>query len=337
MIDEDNGWAVGFYGQAYNTTDGGTNWVYQRLDTQERHLWAVQFIDSNIGWIVGEEGAIFKTIDGGTNWTSQWEGEYPSLTDVYFIDSQNGWVVGRWFYVNDGIIMYTSDGGETWENQESDTTTGLHTVFFTDKYHGWAGGRDGTILKWVPNNYPPYFISLNKVTAYEDSLFVYTAQAVDPEDSTVSYTFIDYPVWLTPSDSTISGTPSQMDSDTSFQVIASDGELTDTLFVEVTIEHDQSSINNLFTGIPKLFCMEQNYPNPFNPITKIRFGLPKSDNISLIIYDLLGKEIGRIAEGYFEAGYHTVIWDGSDWASGIYLYRLTTSENKVTRKLILQK
>ena len=84
-------------------------------------------------------------------------------------------------------------------------------------------------------NNPPYFISSDSVSISEHDELFYTARALDPENNTINYSFENYPHWLTPSDSTISGTPPEGATDTSFVVIASDGELTDILFVHITI------------------------------------------------------------------------------------------------------
>ncbi|UCD38524.1 MAG: caspase family protein, partial [Fidelibacterota bacterium] len=71
------------------------------------------------------------------------------------------------------------------------------------------------------------------------------------------------------------------------------------------------------------------YPNPFNPTATVRFGLPEAGNVTLIVYDLLGHEVLRLVEGYRDAGWQTVIWDGRDAAgreapTGLYLARLVT-------------
>ena len=89
------------------------------------------------------------------------------------------------------------------------------------------------ILGYRPQ--PPQLVSAELATAYEDSFFIYTAKAIDPEDSVVTYTFQDHPTWLTPADSTIFGIPREGAKDTSFMIIASDGELTDTLKVAVIV------------------------------------------------------------------------------------------------------
>jgi hypothetical protein len=97
------------------------------------------------------------------------------------------------------------------------------------------------------------------------------------------------------------------------------------------------SQDGISSKTPESFRLYQNYPNPFNPITTIKFGLPRSGEIELVLYNLLGKEIASLANGNFEAGYHSVIWDTRDFPSGIYVYRLIAGDYKETKKLILRK
>jgi hypothetical protein len=66
----------------------------------------------------------------------------------------------------------------------------------------------------------------------------------------------------------------------------------------------------------------QNYPNPFNPSTTIKFELPKSSMVRLSVYDLPGREVTVLVNERVEAGVHEVNFDGSNLASGVYLYRL---------------
>ncbi len=94
--------------------------------------------------------------------------------------------------------------------------------------------------------------------------------------------------------------------------------------------------------IPSKFVLSQNYPNPFNPSTVIEFALPKSEFVSLAIYDMLGREVAVLAKGEFQAGIHRVIWNGLDAnglhvASGTYLYRIIAGNNVVTKKMLLLK
>ncbi len=73
---------------------------------------------------------------------------------------------------------------------------------------------------------------------------------------------------------------------------------------------------------PAQFGLEQNYPNPFNPQTVLEFTLPTAGKVRLAVYDLLGREVARLADGVMAAGRHSVVFDGSRLASGVYLARL---------------
>ena len=96
-------------------------------------------------------------------------------------------------------------------------------------------------------------------------------------------------------------------------------------------------VNNISSEIPDLYVLYQNYPNPFNPVTKIKFSLPKSTHVKLIIYDVLGKEIAVMINQKQSAGTYEADWDGSNYPSGVYFYKLITGEFTETKKMVLLK
>lgn len=94
--------------------------------------------------------------------------------------------------------------------------------------------------------------------------------------------------------------------------------------------------------LPTSFNLQQNYPNPFNANTAISFELPVSSAIKLSIYNVLGQNVNVLEDGYFEAGNHTVIWNGLDGdgnpvSSGVYFYRLQAKDFNDTKKMLLVK
>ena len=102
-----------------------------------------------------------------------------------------------------------------------------------------------------------------------------------------------------------------------------------------------SVINNL-DALPNTFNISQNFPNPFNPVTTITFDVPYFDDISLVVYDLTGKEVVTLAEGNFAPGRYAVEWTainnaGDGIVSGMYIYRFTSSEKSFTRKMLFLK
>ena len=99
---------------------------------------------------------------------------------------------------------------------------------------------------------------------------------------------------------------------------------------------------SLATGVvselpPPSFALGQNFPNPFNPETSIPFSLESRQHVRLAIYDVLGREIARPVDGLREAGSHAVRFMAMGMASGVYIYRLETPGQVLTRKMVLLK
>jgi hypothetical protein len=89
------------------------------------------------------------------------------------------------------------------------------------------------------------------------------------------------------------------------------------------------------TSIPYVLSLSPNYPNPFNPSTVIEYTLGTSGEISLILYDVIGREMRVLDSGHKERGRHRVMLEGSGLAAGMYIYRLSTMNGEVSRKALL--
>ncbi len=89
--------------------------------------------------------------------------------------------------------------------------------------------------------------------------------------------------------------------------------------------------------IPKRFALIQNYPNPFNAITVIQYNLPLKSDVTIEIYDILGRKVETLIQGEQPAGQHQAIWKAEDQSSGIYFYRIQAGEYAETRKMVLLK
>jgi len=83
--------------------------------------------------------------------------------------------------------------------------------------------------------------------------------------------------------------------------------------------------------------LHQNYPNPFNPKTQISYSLPQADYVMLEVYNVLGQRMAVLVDGQQSAGEHTVSWDATNFASGLYFYRIATNEFIQTKKMLLTK
>jgi hypothetical protein len=106
------------------------------------------------------------------------------------------------------------------------------------------------------------------------------------------------------------------------------------------------TIGPLYTGIkgspdenniPEKFILYQNYPNPFNPKTVISWQLPFGSDVTLEVYNIRGQKIATLLSASQLSGFHSVVWDASSLASGVYMYRLQAGDYVLTKKMILMK
>ena len=94
--------------------------------------------------------------------------------------------------------------------------------------------------------------------------------------------------------------------------------------------------------LPTAFALHQNYPNPFNPSTTVKFDVPEATELTVVVYDLLGRKVVTLVEGTVQPGYRRVIWsgkaaDGSEVPTGIYIARLLTTGYTKSIKMVLLK
>lgn len=102
------------------------------------------------------------------------------------------------------------------------------------------------------------------------------------------------------------------------------------------IEYSQE-VEVMITQTPKLFALMQNYPNPFNPATTIAFSIPQAGNITLKVFDALGREVSTLVNEVKDAGNYTVWFNGASLSSGIYFYTIKSGNYTATKKLVLMK
>ena len=95
--------------------------------------------------------------------------------------------------------------------------------------------------------------------------------------------------------------------------------------------------NNVTIGAPANFVVSQNYPNPSNPKCRIDYQIPSDGKVTIKVYDLLGREVVTLVDESKQAGYYTAEFDGTNLASGIYIYRIKTGTFSDTKKMVLVK
>jgi hypothetical protein len=91
------------------------------------------------------------------------------------------------------------------------------------------------------------------------------------------------------------------------------------------------------TGEPVSYLTARNFPNPFNPTTTIGYSIPTAGNVHVSVFDITGREVAILVNGYQTAGQYAVQWDGHSFASGIYFYRVTVGNLSFTNRMVLMK
>jgi photosystem II stability/assembly factor-like uncharacterized protein len=366
-----HGVSVGYGGTLVRTTNSGEKWNQLLLGTLLEYMripiGAAQCINDTIITAVGYDGSILRTSNGGMNWVNQKSGTSLSLTGIYFLDELNGYCVG-----SGGTILHTTNGGETWLREASPTQSTLTSILFTNPMNGIVVGYNGTIMQttnggidWTPrqSGTDAYLTSLSfkgqngiavgssgTILRSTNSGYSWASQFSATLDwlNGVSFTSDqvvtavgDYGTILQSTDSGVSWSRQFSGTTTALVGICM---LNDNVG---TIVGDNGTILQTTTGgqrikssvsvsdFPKEFKLEQNYPNPFNPATKIQYDIPKITDVSLIVYDVIGREVARLVDEMKPPGHYEIVWDGSRLASGVYFYRLQTNNFIAVKKMLL--
>ncbi len=113
--------------------------------------------------------------------------------------------------------------------------------------------------------------------------------------------------------------------------------ISDTISWQFVVNRASEGVHGIQHEVPEEFSLEQNYPNPFNPEMRIRFGIPKTADVLLIIYNIIGQEITRVIDQRMAPGYYEVTFNGGKLSTGIYFYRLSAGKFSAVKKMVLIK
>lgn len=115
-----------------------------------------------------------------------------------------------------------------------------------------------------------------------------------------------------------------------------EGGKKDSTSVTYTVNGPSVLLSDL-SGLPETFSVSQNYPNPFNPATRIKFGLHNGGAVKIQIFNILGQEVFVFQSAFLPAGFHTYTFNGENYISGTYFYRVSTKGQTIIKKMTLLK
>ncbi len=214
----------------------------------------------------------------------------------------------------DGKVVYAVWTGPQMTSGKLDTASdGANVYYWKDLYHAWSVNGGTT---WTT----PTLLSSDKTTSEE---FAQAPQLLRYD--AVQGKYIADIVYL-----------AHLGSGASIQT-AVDPAYNDPIMYDAFTIPDMPTGVNDGSQVARSFNLNQNYPNPFNPSTKIDYTLPEKSNVSLKIYDVLGKEVASLVNATQEAGNHSVNFNASKLASGLYIYTLKSGNNVMSKKMMLLK
>ncbi len=337
FVDADKGLVCGNNGLIMITTNGGNSWSQVSSGVTD-NLYSIAFgISPFNGVCCGSSGTLLFTSDGGANWTVSQNG---FLSTFYSVDKPTPFTAyaGGVNTIFQPLLARSSDNGANW-NYSSFYLNGnegsVRDIVFKEQSVGFAVSNvwdgQGAIshtsnggINWATQLYPHALNSLdfaNSNVAYAVGYSGYILKTTDNGDSWIQQSA---------SVSTVLKSVDFVDSVNGFACGMS-GTIIKTTNGGITFV--SNSQNESASG----FGIFRGFPNPFNPLIRIEYELESQSDVSLNIYDMLGREVRVIENALQIKGEYKYEWDASDFPGGIYFCRLFINDYSRTLKLVLTK
>lgn len=331
-----NNIAYALSGKLYKTFNGGLNWVELNKPSGSV-IKVIEFIDEYTGFIGGEMGYLYKTTDGGITWTDP--GTFiDNCITMQFVTPNYGIVSEEFGYPENGkpdpyFLYITNDTGNSWVRYSlSFIFWPIHSISFVNQDLGYI--TEGNFL-WKTIDGCKNF---QKVFSYYS--FVFNDVFATSEDTVYVVGFLGQIAkttngglnWNLQKTGIFSSLHSVyfLNNNTGYAV----GDSGRILY---TTNGGEVGIKKISGIIPEKYTLNQNYPNPFNSSTIIDFTLPLKSKVKLFVYDILGKEVAVPVDEELNPGHYSVDFDANNLTSGIYFYRLqTTNYSEIKRMIILK-
>jgi photosystem II stability/assembly factor-like uncharacterized protein len=315
------------------STDGGVTWAGNRTySTISLGVAGMDVFETGGITYLTANSNILK--NSGAGWSTIYTG---SPGNIYFADANTGFVS----ISPSGIksVIYTSNGGTNWITYSTGSTKYIESVYLRSSGLGFVG-CDSALLLRTTN----FGLNWSQITV-PNNLRVQNIRFANETNG-----------WFLGTDHSFQGTGRLFVSNnggTSFQQMMSlmNFNVKGFSFVDdqnayvcgdsgIVLKTTNGGLTFVEPGIgslPNTYSLKQNYPNPFNPVTNIKFDLPESGFIEIIIYDINGREITKLVQQQMNAGSYNVNWDASNYASGVYFYMIEAGDYIESKKMILAK
>jgi hypothetical protein len=325
----------------WKTTNAGQNWfqVFTQPNGRINAVWMRNDLHGFIqGNPVGGRWSIWKTTNGGNNWDSTGlfvpqAGSELGLPNSFCMPLNNNPPQSDsskiWFGTNNYRIYYSSNYGLSWNVQSIPQEQNILCIAYFGNLL-YAGGSSGLYrttnygLNWTSDSVGGSG-SIKGITRAAWSFYVVRENKIYQNMFSGNW----YPCFTAPA-----GTYNYLDNRgfgngcCHFAVRTNGG---------ITLLVEMEGVQKISSDIPNKYTLSQNYPNPFNPKSNIKFQIVKSGDVKLLVFDVRGREIATLVNEKLAPGTYETKWDGTNYPSGVYFYKLITADFSETRKMVLIK
>jgi len=340
-VDANTIYSVGWFQTIIKSTNGGSNWMVIRDGPTGvgSTFFKCFFINANSGWLLRSGGYILRTVNGGNSFDSVFVNN-GFLRDVFFKDANTGVICG-----DASFTIRSTDGGVSWVQIPLPLLTSapnLYRISFVGNT-GWTIGEGGESglgrMVFRTTDFGITWDSIARV-AYPNNTLNYSVFFVDQNTGYCGGTFGHIFKstngglnWLQ-QNVPIDGFRRDFwfSNDSTGWVVGGGG-----FILKTTNGGTYVGISNNQNTIPTRHTISNIYPNPFNPVTTIQFELAFDDEIRIIVYDLLGREINKVVDSKMHAGKYEVKFNGISLSSGIYICRLESKNITLSKTIVLIK
>ncbi len=319
----------------FKTINGGANWT-QVFTQTGGFMNALIMVNPVTGFMygdpVGGRWSLWGTLNGGTSWDS-------TSLNLPQVGSEAGWNnamfydgTSIWFGTNNTRIYRTVNLLQ-WTAQATTGQLNSYAVWFNGSVNGLTGGtallmtsNSGTNWGAVPTALPGT-ANISGITGITPNIYWVIRQG-----TAIYFTSNSGTTWATQYTAPVGSyrhiTKSRINN--YIFAVRSNGGISKALVL-------LTNVQNISSEIPANYELAQNYPNPFNPSTTINFNVPRSSDVSIKVFDILGKEIALLVNGRLNPGKYSVIWNAENAPSGTYFYVINADGFRDVKKMILIK
>ncbi|MBC8278224.1 MAG: T9SS type A sorting domain-containing protein [FCB group bacterium] len=331
FVSPDDGFAVGQNGRIVKTVNGGRDWQVLNAGITVNFN-GVSMITGDHIWVAGNAGLILHTSDGGNSWEVQESGTPHNLTSIDMIDLEHGYAAGE----NGAVVKF---GFEAMQGLEVTLDPMNPPIIIPEE----GGFFDFNIMVTnngiLPQNFDVWtmimlpsgmlygpVINANVNLPAQASVERDRSQAVPVLAPSGQYTYFAY-----------AGQYPWGELDEDFFLFEKAGHDSGVEGLEGWLTWGEDIAEDYTAAAPSEFKMHGAYPNPFNPAAKIAFDLPEEADVCLKVFDALGRQAAVLADGYLPAGKYELEFNGENFTSGVYFYRLTAGNYSASGKMLMIK